>query len=259
MESRLSVEQHGPVLILRLADPAARNAITREMRLELEAAVDDFIANESARCLLLTGTGTFFCAGGDVRSFTDASTPVSNRTRLTSSHRLLKKIVKAEKPLVVAVNGPAVGAGFGLAMLGDIVVAAQSAYFQAAFAAIGLAPDYGLAKTLPRAVGDKRAKDILMTNSRVPAAEALRSGMVSRVFPDDELFDRALEIAQALGKGATLALGLAKNLMEHASQSSMEDFLDLEAACQAVAMGSEDHKEGVQAFLQKRAAVFKGV
>lgn len=258
MTDKLTIDQRGSVLIIRLSDPAMRNAITREMRLELESAMDGFIGSATARCLLLTGSEGFFCVGGDVRSFTDAPTSVSNRTRLTHSHRLLKKMLKVEKPVVVAVNGAAVGAGFGLAMLGDIVVASESAFFQPAFPAVGLAPDYGLGKTLARAVGDKRAKDILMTNARVTAADALRIGMISRLHSNEELFDKALEIADSLGNGPTVAHGLAKTLMENASQSSIDDFFDLEAACQAIAMGSEDHREGVQAFLQKRKASFKG-
>jgi 2-(1,2-epoxy-1,2-dihydrophenyl)acetyl-CoA isomerase len=258
MEERVAVEQRGPVQVVRLSDPAVRNALTREVKFELEGAIDAFVANTSARCMLLTGSDGYFSAGGDVRSFTEPATTVSNRTRLTNSHRLLMKFVKAEKPIVTAVNGPAVGAGFGLAMIGDIVVASDNAFFQPAFPAIGIAPDFGLAKTLPRAVGDKRAKDILMTNARVTADEALRIGIISRLYAKDELLEKALALAEGLGNGPTLAHGLAKVLVANADHSSMEDFFALEAAAQAVAMSSDDHKEGVQAFLQKRKATFKG-
>jgi 2-(1,2-epoxy-1,2-dihydrophenyl)acetyl-CoA isomerase len=258
MNQKIKVEQDEALTVATFVDPEMRNAISRELRIELEAIIDAFVEAPSSRCLLLTGSGGFFSAGGDVRSFQSSPPPGANRTRLANSHRLAIKMLNCEKPIVAAVNGPAVGAGFGLAMLCDITLAAESAFFQPAFSAIGLAPDWGLAKTLPAAVGAKRAARILLSNARIAATEAAEIGLISGVHPDDMLEQQARKLASRLSQSATFALGLAKSLMKAATHLSMEDFLLMEASYQAIAMGSPDHKEGIGAFLEKRPAVFKG-
>ena len=150
------------------------------------------------------------------------------------------------------------GAGFGLAMLGDIVVAADKAWFMGGFSVIAVAADYALGRTLPRAIGTVRAKDILLTGRKVEAAEAERIGMVSRLFPADKLFDEALAIAHGLAEGPTIALGLTKNLIGAGYDGSASAYLRAEGFAQATAFGSHDHREGVNAFLERRPPRYEG-
>jgi 2-(1,2-epoxy-1,2-dihydrophenyl)acetyl-CoA isomerase len=255
---KIKAELNGAVLVGRFCDTEVRNAVTAELKEELEVLVDRYAADSAARCLLLTGSGGHFSAGGDIRSFGVDRPPHLDRKRMADAHRIAQKMFLIEKPIVTAVNGAAIGAGFGLALLGDIVIASQDAVFKPGFLAMGLVPDYGLAQTLTEIVGAKRAADIFMTSQTLTADDALRLGIVSRVYPDEQFEQEALDLAQKLASGATLALGMTKKLLQAARQTSTLDFMALEAACQAVAMGSADHRAAVQAFFAKTRPEFTG-
>jgi 2-(1,2-epoxy-1,2-dihydrophenyl)acetyl-CoA isomerase len=246
------------VATLRLSEPDSRNALSPAIRGALESAVPALIADPAVRCLLITGTGRSFCAGGDLRSLGEPATPSATRMRLARSYVWLQALLDSEKPVVTAVNGVAVGAGFGLAMAGDLILAADDAVFMAGFPAIGVVADYGLGRTLPRAVGAVRAKDILLTGRKVDAAEALSIGMVSRVVPRDALDAQALTIARKLADGPTVALGLTKKLIDQGFDGSVGAYLDREGFAQATAFGTLDFQEGVAAFGDRRAPRFEG-
>jgi 2-(1,2-epoxy-1,2-dihydrophenyl)acetyl-CoA isomerase len=249
------VEHRDDVALVRLNQPQTMNALSPAIKQGLESAVPQLMADPAVRCIIVTGTDKAFCAGGDISNMTDRSAP-SVRQRMHPSHGWVKLLLTGEKPVVAAVNGAAAGAGFSLAMMCDFVVVADNAYFKAGFPGLGAAPDLGLALTLPRAIGMLRAKDILMSNRRVSAEEAVAFGMATRVVPAAALLDEALTLAQSLAAGPATSLGLTKHLLNQA-YGPIADFLSQEAMTQAIAFGSEEFGEGIAAFLGKRKPRFR--
>lgn len=258
MTEAVILEQQEGVAVLRLNEPATRNAISPAIRERLEALMPAVMKDPQVRCVLITGRDGAFCAGGDIRSFAEPQTPAAARVRLGRSHAWIAQLLEGEKPVITAVNGPAVGAGLGLALLGDIVMAGESASFVAGFSLIGLGADYALGFTLPRAVGAVRAKDILMSGRQVSAREALDMGMVSRLLPDDVLDAAAIKLAQQLARGPTVGLGLTKTLVSAGPRCSVGEYLQLESFSQATAFATRDHAEGVRAFLAREKPTFEG-
>jgi 2-(1,2-epoxy-1,2-dihydrophenyl)acetyl-CoA isomerase len=250
-EPALVVETVAGVRILRLNEPARRNALSDAIRQGLEREVPAFFADDDAHCLLVTGTGDSFCAGGDLASLDRVKTVEAMHRRMQRSHGWVSALLGRDKPVVCAVNGPAVGAGLGLAMLGDVAIASDTAYFLPGFMLVGAAPDYGLGWTLPRAIGAKRAADMLMTNRKVGAQEALAIGLVSRVLPAEGFYDAALEIARGLAQGPQVALAITKSLLLHGATSDVDEFLAVEADAQAEALMSADAIRLRTAFLNK--------
>lgn len=256
-QSAVVMSRDGAVGILRMNQPDKLNAFSQAIKDGLAKGIGEFLAEPAIRAILLTGTGRAFCAGGDLRTM-DGLTSVAMRARMRTTHHWLKQLLDAEKPVVTAVNGLAVGAGLSLALVGDIVCASAKAKFKAGFLGIGASPDLALAYTLPRAVGMARARDLILTNREIGIDEALQIGLIARVFDDDVLFDKSLEVARALTEGPPIAIGLAKRLLRHSLEAPLESFLDAEAFAQSVAFTSEDFREGLAAFHEKRRAKFPG-
>ncbi|GAA5232394.1 enoyl-CoA hydratase/isomerase family protein [Verticiella sediminum] len=254
--SALIVERHGPVTVFRLNQPESRNALSFEMKQGFIEHVPAFLGDPEQRCLVLTGTQGVFCAGGDIRTMRGDRSAPAIRTRMASSHAWLLPLMTCEKPIITAVNGPAVGAGLSFALLGDIVMSADNAYFMGGFAKLGAAPDLGLAWSLTRSVGAQRAKDLLLSNRKVSPEEALAMGMIGRVAPAEALEEQALALAAQIADGPAVSLGLTKRLVDSAFRSPAE-YLEIEAYAQATAFGSTEFDEGVKAFLEKRPAVFR--
>jgi 2-(1,2-epoxy-1,2-dihydrophenyl)acetyl-CoA isomerase len=249
------VERREDVALLRLNQPQTMNALSPAIKQGLEMAVPQLMADSAVRCIVITGTDKAFCAGGDISNMADRSAP-SVRARMHPSHGWVKLLLEGEKPVIAAVNGAAAGAGFSLAMMCDFVILADTAYFKAGFPGLGAAPDLGLALTLPRAIGMLRAKDILMTNRRVGAEEAVAMGMATRVVPVASLLEEAITLAQSLAAGPATSLGLTKHLLNQA-YAPIAEFLSQEAMTQAIAFGSDEFGEGVAAFLGKRKPQFR--
>jgi 2-(1,2-epoxy-1,2-dihydrophenyl)acetyl-CoA isomerase len=249
------IKYHADVALIRLNRPRARNALVADIKCHLETAIPSLMMDNSVRCLVITGSGEAFCAGGDINSFDERRAPLV-RARMQRSHDWAKCILTGEKPVVAAVNGAAVGAGFALALLCDIIVVADDAYFRAGFAGLGAAPDLGAALTLTRSIGVARAKDILLTNRRIEAAEAVAIGIAKRMAPAASLVEEAMQLATDLAAGPTAAFGLTKLLLNNA-YGPINDFFATEAAAQAVAFGSGEFDEGVSAFFGKRKPDFK--
>lgn len=257
MGTPLLLELRGAVAVVRLNEPATLNALSPGIKAGMLRVASEVLPDPDVRALLITGTGRAFCAGVDVRSLHERASVPTLRWMQTS-YDWVRRLLMCDKPIVTAVNGVAAGAGFALALFGDIVCAADDARFKAAFAGIGAAPDFGLGYLLPRAVGTVRARDILLLNEEVPAQAALEMGLVSRVFPAAELEERALELAERLAAGPTVAHGLAKRLVARAHDLTLDAFLEREALAQLTAIGSEDFSEGIAAFRAKRKPVFHG-
>lgn len=208
------VERDGAVALLRLNRPAAGNTIDMDLAHVLEREVAAVADDPSVRVVLLTGEGKLFCGGGDIAAFASVGEETSAflYDLADTLHRSVERLAAMQKPLVVAVNGPAAGAGFSLAISGDIVIAASSAHFTAAYGGVGLTPDGGMSWLLPRLVGLRRAQEIILTNRRIGADEALSIGLVSRVVDDCDLMREALAAAKQLAAGPVAAIGGARQL-----------------------------------------------
>lgn len=257
-EPSVVLTREGSVAIIRLNEPRTMNAMSAGIKEALVRDLPSLLDDPDVRCLLITGTGDAFCAGGDIRNMAERR-PKDTRERMRKNYYgWVSRLLKAEKPVVMAVNGAAAGAGVSLALMGDLVLASRTAYFTTAFARLGVVPDLGLIATLPRAIGMARAKDMLLTTRKVPAEEAWQMGLVARLVEPLELMPQAIEAAQALANGPTITLGLIKRLLQRAYEGSFDEYLEAEAFAQAVAMSTDDFQEGVAAFREKRRPKFQG-
>jgi 2-(1,2-epoxy-1,2-dihydrophenyl)acetyl-CoA isomerase len=246
------------VAVITLNRPEKFNSFIREMSLELQEALKRAGTDESVRAVLLTGNGKAFCAGQDLGEAIDPSGP--GITRIVEEHYnpIILLIRNLEKPVVAAVNGVAAGAGANIALAADIVVAGKGASFIQAFSKIGLIPDSGGTFLLPRLIGLQRAAALMFTADKVSADEAVAMGMIYKSFEDAELAEQAMRLATQLAKMPTRGLWLTKRLLNESMTNDLETQLRLEGRLQTEAGGTSDHREGVKAFLEKRAPVFTG-
>jgi len=254
----------GPVRYIWLSRPDRLNALSDEIRKGLILALDDIEADADARVAVICGRGRAFCAGGDVRGQSDrlgTSMPIGTRIARHRRSGLVTamRILEFGKPIVAAVNGPAVGAGFHMALACDIRIAATSAYFSEVFIDRGLIPDWLGLRLLPEMIGISRATELVLTGRRMPAQEAAEIGVVSRVVDDADFPAAVRELANALAERPPLAISLAKQLMKSAMLSDIWATRETEAIAQAICGASADHAEGVTAFLEKRPAKFRGI
>ena len=251
-------EYGGGVAILRLDDPETMNALSPAVKAGFKAHVPAILADDSVRCIVITGTGKAFCAGGDIRSMKDPEQRKAPRVRarMKDGHSWSRPLLDCDKPIICAVNGAAVGGGLAIALLGDIVFASSSAYFMGGYSKLGALPDLGLLQTLIRAVGSLRAKEIILLNKRYSAEEAVAIGLANRVVAPDKLMEETMAAAREIAEGPAAMISLSKELMKRAYESTVEQFFDSEAIAQAVCFGSAEFDEGVDAFLAKRRPRF---
>jgi 2-(1,2-epoxy-1,2-dihydrophenyl)acetyl-CoA isomerase len=248
---------HG-VMTVVLDRPKA-NAFNQTMVDELMAAFKSAERDGSVRCLLLTGAGRIFSAGQDLGALGQVDGEVSFRSHLEKTYNpIIRRMRGLEKPIVGAINGPAAGAGLGIALATDIRLASDQARFVFGFSGIGLTTDSGTSISLPRMIGLARASYIAFTNEPVTAQDALAWGMVNRVVPADDLMDEAETLASSLAKGPTRSIGLTKRAFNRAVFPDLVEALDYEAHLQEIAGRTADHHEGVAAFLEKRPPEFIG-
>lgn len=260
MNQPLNVERRGAVTWLTLNRPGDANSIDVPMAQALLEAVDKAADDPMVRVLVITGAGRMFCAGGDIKAFTNGGDPAAAIDAITGPlHRAIVGLSEMPKPLVTLVNGTAAGAGLGLAMLGDIVFAARSAHFTAAYTAIGLTPDAGTSWYLPRLVGLRRATDIVMTNRRVTAEEAERIGLVTRLVDDAHLTVEGERLAGQLAEGAIGSLAGARRLLAEGLGRTLADHLADEALTIARSATGGEGVEGVSSFLARRKPDFGAV
>ena len=258
---RANLELKGSVAVLSMNDPQVLNAVSVEMLQGLTEALDTLAEPPTRpRCLVLTGTGRAFSTGANLqgRGGKNFSPRSAGRTLETVFHPFLRRLRDVPYPIVTAVNGPAAGAGMSLALMGDLILCARSAYFLQAFRRIGLVPDCGSTWLLPRLIGRARAIELSLLGERLPAETALAWGLVNRVFDDEQLMPEALRIAGELADGPTTALGFIRRLYWESPENSYEQQLDLECRMQRLAGATTDFQEGVNAFLEKRPAKFSG-
>lgn len=249
------------VLRLTLNRPDKLNAFNEDLHLALRAALTRAHEDDAVRAVLLTGAGRGFCAGQDLGNRDPRKggpKPDLGHTLETFYNPVIRLIRTLEKPVICAVNGVAAGAGANIALACDIVLAARSARFVQAFSKIGLIPDAGGSWTLPRILGEPRAKALTMTAEPLPAQTAADWGLIWKAIDDQALMSEAMALARTLADGPTLGLGLTKRLIHEAATNDFDTQLGRERDCQRQAGHSDDYAEGVTAFLEKRPARFTG-
>ncbi|HEY7364074.1 MAG TPA: enoyl-CoA hydratase-related protein [Methylomirabilota bacterium] len=256
----LTLERRDQVATLTLNRPEAYNAFNLAFGREIFQAVLEADDDPQVRCLLVTGAGKAFCAGGDVREFVEHLPRIGSHTKelTTYLHGAVSRLCRTDKPVIVAVNGVAAGGGLSLVLAADLVLAAESARFTMAYSKIAATPDGSSSYFLPRLVGLRRAMELYFTNRTLSAREALEWGLVTRVVPDAELRPAAEALARELAQGPTRAFGAAKRLFHQATWESLETQMELEAQAIAASGRTEDFREGVTAFANKKTPSFRG-
>jgi len=238
--------------------PDKRNALSKEMRIELANHFERAARDAEVRALLITAEGPSFCAGADLEQF-GAEGPASSRQRMQQGgHRLIRALNDIEKPVVIAVRGHVIGLGWAIALACDVVIASSTAQFALPFRKTGLVADTGVIWFLTRELGTLRAKDLVYSARTVPAAEALALGLASEVVEDAALESRARERARELASGPTFSLGLMRKLFAVSRGPTLAEYLEVESLMSPQLRHTEDFHEGVRAFKEKRKPEFKG-
>jgi len=255
--SEVESSRDGAVQTITLNRPDVLNAFNGAMHRAMQAALKEAARDDEVRAIVVTGAGRGFCVGQDLTEFREAPGDIGDRLR-AGYHPTILALRSLEKPVLAAVNGPAAGAGLSLALACDLRLAADSASFVPAFVSIGLVPDSGGTFFTRRLLGYARAFEWLAMGRKLTAAEAHAWGLVSEVVEVDRLPERAAELAAELAALPTRAIGMTKRLLDHAETATLEEQLEREAQLQSVATQTDDFREGVAAFLEKRLPRFSG-
>lgn len=252
--------QQNAVATITLNRPDSANGMNVALVEELKQVTQQVSQDDTIKAVILTANGKLFCAGGDLHSFASMGDDIAAAIKGLADvlHQSISAFATMNKPVIVAVNGMAAGAGFSLAMAGDIVLAAESAQFCMAYTGAGLSPDGGASYYLPRIIGLRRTQELMLTNRRVSAAEALQWGAISQVVADDVLQDAAREMANKLASGPTLAYSQVKKLLNTTFDNSLQQQMNIEAEGISQLSASADGREGINAFLEKRVPYFTG-
>ena len=255
----LSYEQREGVGVVLFQKPDRLNPISEKFLEELIEVLRQAKRDQSVRAMVLSGSGRAFSAGGDLGDLRPGFDGVNGFVQhMELVNHGIMELMEFEKPVIAAVNGAAVGAGMNLALACDIVFASEKAKFSEIFGQLGLSVDLAGTYLLPRLVGRSKAKELVFSYRMIDAAEALEMGIVNWVVPHEQLMTIVMDYAKQLAKGPTLAFKLAKKLIDRSFETDVKTMLDLEQMAQALCANSKDHKEGVDAFFDKRIASFRG-
>jgi len=244
------------VAVITLNRPEKLNAINTQMNKELVSALKEAKNDNEIRAIVITGAGKAFCAGSDVNEF--ASDEFSEASKEENIFIHPYDLYKLYKPIIAAVNGVAVGFGTNLTLCCDITFASERASFGEFFIRMGIIPDMNGSLTLPLTVGVHKAKELIYSGERIYAEEALRIGLVNRVFPHDELMPKTMEFANNLAEKAPLGISLSKQAIQKAYETVFKEMMAIEAEYNAKLYATEDHKEAARAWVERRKPIFKG-
>lgn len=257
----ITFERNGGVAVITLNRPDAANSLNVKMSEELVKVATHCDSNPDIRAVVFTGSGKMFSAGGDLVSFAAQGDNMGEYIRYatTGLHAAISRFARMNAPFLVAVNGVAAGAGFSMAICGDMVFAAESAKFTMAYTRAGVSPDGSASFFLPRLVGHVKAMQLILMNDLLTAQQAKEWGLVNEVVADDKLMERVMAVAQQLASGATMAYGEAKRLIADSFSNTLETQMELETrAISGLARHSEDARNAIHAFANKQKIEFKG-
>lgn len=258
MEEIISKKENS-IGFIRLNRPDVFNSFNRQMALMMQDTLDNFEKDSDVRAIYITGSGKAFCAGQDLKEVINPETNPGFQVIVEEHYNpIIHKIRNIEKPIVAAVNGVAAGAGANIALACDVVVASENASFIQAFSKIGLIPDSGGTFFLPRLIGFQKASALMMLGDKVGAAEAERMGMIYKCVPTESFESESMAIAQTLAEMPTMALGYTKKLLNESMTNNLDQQLQKESAMQIKSGSSNDYREGVSAFVEKRKPLFRG-
>ena len=256
----LLVEIVEGVAEVTLNRPEAANAMDPVMSKELSDLAIECDSNPEIRAVLITGAGRMFCAGGDLKGFAEEQNITAALLSMAGDlHLGLSRFARMSAPVIGAINGTAAGAGFSLALATDLAIAADNAVFTMAYTRAGLSPDGSSTYFAPRRLGDRRARELMLTNRVLNAQEALDWGVVNRIVPADDLIGEARTLARELAGGPTQAFGAVKTLLNHSFDNALEAQMELESRSIAGLAAGADGQEGINAFVAKRKPDFKGL
>jgi len=255
----IQIQKENGVATVTLNRPDMLNAIDPELISEMTSVMGELTKDEEVRAVILTGAGRAFCAGGDVQKLlADAEGPIDLSKRAQNGAAMVSAMRNLPKPLIAAVNGPAVGGGCILALACDIIIAAEEAKFGSAFVLLGLHPDSGGIYLMTRTIGAARTCELVFTGKIIDAQEAERIGLINQVVPMDQLMGTVNKLASRLAQGPTKAIALAKATIYQQLTMDMASALELEARSAGLCLATDDANEGIRAFLEKRPPAFKG-
>ena len=254
----LTFSQDSTVATITLSRPDAANGLNAQMASELKRVAQECDSRDDIRVVILTAAGRFFCAGGDIKEMSSHGDAVALRIKSLADdlHMAISTFSRMPKPLIIAVNGTAAGAGFSLAVSGDLVMASENAKFTMAYTKAGLSPDGSSSYFLPRLIGLRRTQDLMFTNRVLSAQEAYEWGLVTRVLPQDDLLKTARELAEELARGAPRSNAAIKALLRTSFTNGLETQMEIEGRKISACAGSPDGREGIEAFIEKRAPKF---
>lgn len=256
--AEIEYQRDGGVARVVLNRPERKNALANDMRQQLADAFLGADADDEVRAVVLTGTGETFCAGADVSRMAPLDVKGSRNKLQRTSHVLIRSLYQIEKPVISSVRGAAVGIGLSMVLASDLVIASETAKFSCVFAKRGLAPDSGAVFFLSRLIGQVKAKELVYTARLFGAHEALEMGLINRVVADSDLESATQELAQTIAAQPTYALAMAKKQFQFAQSPSLNDFLEYEALIQPQIHQTQDFREGIASFKEKRDARFVG-
>lgn len=258
-EKAVLTEREEGIMIITFNRPASLNSMTQNLLDETAAALAEAEGDHDTRCVIITGAGRAFCAGGDLPYILTFDNAKKSRKYIQDIADIVLAINRMPKPVIAMVNGVAAGAGFSVALSCDMIFCSRSARFSQSFIRIGLIPDGSATYYLPRTIGLHRAKELMFTGDVIDAEKAYEIGLVNRIYDDDRLRNETVAFACRLTKYAPIALGLMKKVLNQSDKLDLHAAIELETGIQLLCLGTEDHREGVAAFLEKRPPVFKGL
>lgn len=254
----INYEKKDGVAIVTLNNPKNLNSLDDALIAQFKEVINDVQTDDKIGAVILTGTGRAFCAGGDINVMADGFTVVSGYKHMTAFHKWTSEFAKIKKPIIGAINGLAVGGGFSLALLCDVLLASTDAKFSLAFVNVALVPDLGIAHYLARSLGKHKLKELSFTGRMIGVEEAVQLGFVMKAVQPQKLMEEAFELAKQLADGPRVMLSYTKKLIDDAYDLDHDTVLEIEARTQTECFLTQDHKNAARAFFNKEKAVFTG-